>query len=63
MTWIIISFGFLFGAALQFANLNKFNTISGMAILEDFAVAKTIATAIGIGAILISIEIGLGYAR
>jgi uncharacterized membrane protein YedE/YeeE len=62
MTWVIISFGFLFGAALQYANLNKFNTISGMAILEDFAVAKTIAAAIGIGAILISIEIGLGYA-
>jgi len=62
MTLIIIALGFMFGAALQYANLNKYNTISGMAVLEDFTVAKTIATAIGIGAILLSIEIGLGYA-
>ena len=33
-----------------------------MAILENFAVAKTIAVAIGFGAILLSIEIGLGFA-
>jgi uncharacterized protein len=62
MDLIIIIMGFLFGVALQYANLNKYNTISGMAVLEDFTVAKTIATAIGIGAILLSIEIGLGYA-
>jgi uncharacterized protein len=62
MTYIIISLGFLFGLALQYGNLNKYNTISGMAVLEDFTVAKTIATAIGIGAILLSIEIGLGLA-
>jgi len=62
MNLTIIILGFLFGAALQYANLNKYNTISGMAVLEDFTVAKTIATAIGIGAILLSIEIGLGYA-
>ncbi|HNV30184.1 MAG TPA: YeeE/YedE thiosulfate transporter family protein [Cyclobacteriaceae bacterium] len=62
MSLTIISLGFLFGAALQYGNLNKYNTISGMAVLEDFTVAKTIATAIGIGAILLSIEIGLGFA-
>jgi uncharacterized protein len=62
MTYIIISLGFLFGLALQYGNLNKYNTISGMAVLEDFTVAKTIATAIGIGAILLCIEIGLGLA-
>lgn len=62
MTLTIIILGFLFGVALQYADLNKYNTISGMAVLEDFTVAKTIATAIGIGAILLSIEIGLGYA-
>lgn len=62
MGLITISFGFLFGVALQYANLNKFNTITGMAILEDFTVAKTMAAAIGIGAILISIEVGLGFA-
>ena len=62
MTTIIILLGFLFGLFLQYSKVNTYNTISGMAILEDFTVAKTIATAIGIGAILLSIEIGLGYA-
>ncbi len=55
-------FGFLFGAALQYASLNKYNVISGLATLDNFAVAKAIAVAIGIGAILLNIEIGLGFA-
>ena len=54
--------GVLFGAILQYASLNKYNVISGLAILENFAVAKAIAVAIGIGAILLSVEIGLGFA-
>lgn len=54
--------GFLFGAVLQYAKLNRFNTISGMATLNNLAVAKAIAVAIGAGAILINIEIGLGLA-
>jgi uncharacterized protein len=62
MTYVIIALGFLFGLAIQYANLNKYNTISGMAVLKDFTVAKTIATSIGIGAILLSLEIGLGLA-
>jgi hypothetical protein len=62
MTILILVFGFLFGALLQSAKLNKYNTISGMARLEDFTVAKAIAIAVGVGAILLSIEIGLGYA-
>ena len=62
MTYLILLFGFLFGAILQTARLNKYNTISGMARLEDFTVAKAIAVAVGVGAILLSIEIGLGYA-
>lgn len=62
MIALIFIFGFLFGAILQYAKLNKYNTISGLAILENFAVAKTIAVAIGFGAILLSIEIGLGFA-
>jgi len=59
---VILIFGFLFGAILQYASLNKYNVISGLAILENFAVAKAIAVAIGIGAILLSVEIGLGFA-
>lgn len=62
MTFLILLFGFLFGALLQSAKLNKYNTISGMARLEDYTVAKAIAVAVGVGAILLSIEIGLGLA-
>lgn len=62
MTILILIFGFLFGAILQSAKLNRYNTISGMARLENFTVAKAIAVAVGVGAILLSVEIGLGYA-
>ncbi|MEI7523513.1 MAG: YeeE/YedE thiosulfate transporter family protein [Mariniphaga sp.] len=58
----IFFLGFLFGAILQYAKLNRFDTISGLAILKNFAVIKAILVAIGVGAILISIEIGLGFA-
>lgn len=59
---LILLLGFLFGATLQYANLNKYNVISGMATLDNLAVAKAIALAIGVGAILLNIEIGLGFA-
>ena len=62
MTVLISSLGFLFGLFLQYAKVNTYNTISGMAVLKDFTVAKTIAAAIGIGAIGLSLAIGLGYA-
>jgi len=62
MTLMILTFGFIFGAALQYASLNKYNVISGMATLENFAVAKAIAVAIGLGAILLNIEIATGLA-
>jgi uncharacterized membrane protein YedE/YeeE len=58
----ILIYGFLFGLALQSAGLNRYNTISGMATLDNFKVAKAIALAIGIGVILLNIEIGLGFA-
>ena len=61
-TIIILILGFLFGAILQYANLNRYNVISGMATLENFAVVKAITVAIGLGAIIIAIEIGLGFA-
>jgi uncharacterized membrane protein YedE/YeeE len=62
MNWIILIMGIIFGSILQYANLNRFNTISGLATLENYTVAKAIAAAIGIGVILISLEIGLGFA-
>jgi len=58
----ILILGFLFGAILQYAKLNKFNVISGLALRENFAVPKAIALSIGIGVILLSIEIALGMA-
>ncbi len=58
----ILIYGFLFGAILQYARLNRFNVISGMATLEDLSVAKAIALAVGLGAILLSVEIGVGMA-
>jgi uncharacterized membrane protein YedE/YeeE len=62
MTILILILGFLFGLALQYARLNKYNTISGLAVLDNLTVAKAIAVTIGIGAILLNIEIGLGFA-
>ncbi|MEI6276174.1 MAG: YeeE/YedE thiosulfate transporter family protein [Prolixibacteraceae bacterium] len=59
---ITLFFGFIFGALLQSARLNRFDTISGMATLENFKVAKAIALAIGIGVILLNLEIGFGMA-
>lgn len=62
MTAAILVLGFLFGAILQYAKLNRYNVISGMATLENYAVAKAIAVAIGIGAVIIAFEISLGFA-
>lgn len=62
MTIMILIYGFLFGAILQSAKLNRFDTISGMATLENYKVAKAIALAIGVGVIILNIEIGLGFA-
>lgn len=62
MIVVTLILGFLFGLTLQYASLNKFNTISGMATLDNLTVAKAIAVAVGLGAILINIEIGAGMA-
>ncbi len=62
MITTILILGFLFGAILQFASLNKFNVISGLAIKENYTVAKAIFIAIGIGSILLNTEIVLGFA-
>ena len=58
----IFLFGIIFGSILQYAKLNKYDVISGLATLENLAVAKAIAVAIGVGAVLLSIETGMGYA-
>jgi len=62
MTLSIFIFGFLFGGILQYAKLNRYNTISGLAMLKNLTVAKAILMAIGVGVILFAIESGLGFA-
>ncbi len=62
MAFIIILLGFAFGFFLQYSKVNTYNTISGMAVLKDFTVAKTIATAIGFGVIMISLTTYFGLA-
>jgi uncharacterized membrane protein YedE/YeeE len=59
---LILLFGFLFGAILQYSRLNRYNTISGMAMLKNLTMAKAIAVAIGLGIIFVNIEIALGLA-
>jgi len=62
MIWVILILGFLFGAILQYARLNKYDVISRLSTLEDLTVAKAVVVAIGVGAIIINIEIALGIA-
>ncbi len=62
-TITIIILGFLFGAILQYAHLNRYNVISGLGLRTDLSVVKAISLSIGIGAILLSIAVGLGYAH
>ena len=54
--------GFIFGAILQYARLNRFDTIAGMAVLQNFTIAKTISFTIGLGALLLQAEIYFGWA-
>ncbi len=62
MTLLIVFFGFLFGAILRYARLNRFDVISGFATGDDYTVPKAILLAVGIGAIILNVEIALGLA-
>ena len=62
MMYLFLIFGFLFGYFLLNARLNRFDTIGGMAMLEDFTVAKAIMIALGVGTLLVSVVISLGAA-
>lgn len=54
--------GFIFGAILQYARLNRFDTIAGMAVLQNFTIAKSISFTIGLGVLLLQAEIYFGWA-
>ncbi len=58
----IIVAGLIFGLLISYAGLNKFNTIAGLSVLKNMTVAKTIMLVLGIGTILLTIEIMCGFA-
>ncbi len=62
MTVVTLLLGFVFGLLLQYAKLNKYDVITGLAIRENYAVAKAILLAIGLGAIVLNVEIASGLA-
>ncbi len=62
MNILILFFGFLFGGLLVYARLNRFDVISGNAMLKDMTIAKAILMTIGVGALLLNVEIWLGLA-
>ena len=63
MDYVTVLLGFIFGAILIFARLNRFSTVSGAARWTDLAVPKTIALSLGVGAMLLALEISLGAAQ
>lgn len=61
MVFTILLFGFAFGFLLQHAEVNRNDVITGMAMMEDWRVAKVMGLAVGVGAPLIAglVELGL----
>ena len=57
-----IILGMVFGVILQRSRVNTFDKIAGFAILKDFTVPKLLLTAMGVGSILLFIEVKLGLA-
>lgn len=55
--------GFVFGLLISFAGLNKNNTIASLSILKNFTVAKTIMLVLGVGGLLLMIEMMAGGAQ
>lgn len=59
---IIIGLGLIFGLLLSYARLNRYDTISKLSIFKDFSVMKTIMLVMGIGGILLALEMSYGLA-
>ncbi|QZT35648.1 YeeE/YedE family protein [Halosquirtibacter xylanolyticus] len=57
----VIIAGIIFGWLMQYASVNKFNSIAGCSILKNYTVPKLMLSAIGIGSILFAISIQLGW--
>jgi uncharacterized membrane protein YedE/YeeE len=54
--------GIIFGMILQRSRVNTYDKIGGFAMMKDFTVAKILLTAIGVGSILLFLEIQMGLA-
>ncbi len=59
----ILFIGFLFGAIIQWARVDKFEKIAGFAMLEDMTVPKMLFFAIGLASIGLYFMIEAGYAH
>ena len=59
----ILFIGFLFGAIIQWARVDKFEKIAGFAMLEDMTVPKMLFFAIGAASIGLYFLIETGYAH
>ena len=62
MFLLIAILGFAFGVILQRSRLNTFDVIGGFAMLEDWTVPKALLVAVGVGAVLLAVEVTLGWA-
>ncbi|WP_456402234.1 YeeE/YedE thiosulfate transporter family protein [Hydrogenimonas sp.] len=61
--WTVLLIGFLFGAIIQWARVDKFEKIAGFAMLEDMTVPKMLFFAIGVASIGLFIMIEAGWAH
>ena len=59
---LIFVLGGIFGYLIQLSKMNKFDVITGQAKLEDNTILKALLLAIGVGMLLLSVIIDLGWA-
>ncbi len=62
MFLLVALLGFGFGLILQRSRLNAYDVIGGFAMLEDWTVPKALLVAVGLGAVLLTIEVLVGWA-
>jgi len=61
--WMVLFIGFVFGAIIQYARVDKFEKIAGFAMLEDMTVPKMLFLAIGLASIGLYFMSEMGWAH
>jgi len=61
--WMVLFIGFIFGAIIQYARVEKFEKIAGFAMLEDMTVPKMLFFAIGMASVGLYFMIEMGFAH